>query len=74
IKEISKTKIFGEPITILKTDFGHACDNDSLFINIYAANHVLKDFIPQIGDGIEATLWVTGYFTEEGNDTRFFRA
>ena len=73
IKEISKTKIFGELITILKTDFGHACDNDSLFINIYAANHVLKDFIPQIGDGIEATLWITGYFTEEGNDTRFFR-
>lgn len=62
IKDISHTNIFDKKITILKVNFGHDEENEEFLCNVYVSEHVLKDYVPKINDGIVCIMWLCGYF------------
>lgn len=62
IEEIKYVDFLGEKITVMKVNLEHSNDNEYLYCNIYASKHVLKDYKPQVGDGINAVIWMTGFF------------
>ncbi len=62
IEEIEYVKFLGEKITVMKVNLEHGDDDEYLYCNIYAAQHVLGKYKPKIGDGISAVVWFTGFF------------
>ena len=62
IESIKYFKILGEEIAQLKVNFEHSENEKSLYCNIYASKHVLGKYKPKIGDGINAIVWLSGFF------------
>lgn len=62
IEDIKYIDFLGTKMAVLKVNFEHKQDNEFLYCNIYVSEHVLKDYVPKIGDGIEAVIWLTGFF------------
>lgn len=62
IEEIKYVDFLGEKIAAMKVNLEHSDDNEYLYCNIYASKHVLKNYKPQVGDGINAVIWMTGFF------------
>lgn len=62
IEDIKHIDFLGTKMAVLKVNFEHSKENEFLYCNIYASEHVLKDYVPKIGDGIEAVIWLTGFF------------
>ena len=64
IEDIEYVNFMGEKITIMKVNFEHGEDDEYLYCNIYASEHVLNGYKPQINDGITGIVWLTGHFYE----------
>ncbi len=62
IEDIEYVNLLGEKIAVMKVNLEHGEDNEYLYCNIYASKHVLKDYKPKVGDGINAVVWLTGFF------------
>ena len=62
IEDIKHIDFLGTKMAVLKVNLEHSKENEFLYCNIYASEHVLKDYVPNIGDGIEAVIWLTGFF------------
>lgn len=62
IENIKYFKILGEEIAQLKVNLEHSDNEKSLYCYIYASKHVLGKYKPQVGDGINAIIWLTGFF------------
>ena len=62
IEKIEYTEILGVKFTIMKINLEHAKEDEYLYCNIYASEHVLGKYKPQVGDGISAIIWLTGFF------------
>ena len=62
IENIKYFKILGEEIVQLKVNLEHHENEKSLYCNIYVSKHVLGKYKPQVGDGINAIIWLTGFF------------
>ena len=69
IEEINYTDFYGTKVAILKVNFSHNNEDEKQFyLNVYASENVLKDYVPQIGDGISTVMWLSGYFEEPENE------
>lgn len=69
IEEIDYTDFFGTKVAVLKVNFSHNNkDEKQFYLNVYASENVLKDYVPQIGDGISTVMWISGYFEETENE------
>ena len=62
IENIKYFKILGEEIAQLKVNLEHSDNEKSLYCYIYASKHVLGKYKPQVGDGINAIVWLSGFF------------
>lgn len=62
IENIKYFKILGEEIAQLKVNLEHSDNEKSLYCFIYASKHVLGKYKPQVGDGINAIVWLSGFF------------
>lgn len=62
IEDIGYVDFLGEKIAVMKVNLERGDDNEYLYCNIYASKHVLKDYKPKVGDGINAVVWLTGFF------------
>lgn len=62
IEEIKYVDFLGERIAVMKVNLEHGDDNEYLYCNIYASQHVLGKYKPNVGDGINAVIWLTGFF------------
>ncbi len=62
IEDIEYVNFLGEKIAVMKVNLEHGEDNEYLYCNIYASKHVLKEYKPKVGDGINAVVWMTGFF------------
>ncbi len=62
IEEIEYVDFLGERIAVMKVNLEHGDDNEYLYCNIYASKHVLGKYKPKVGDGINAIVWLTGFF------------
>lgn len=62
IEEIEYVEFLGEKIAVMKVNLEHGDDNEYLYCNIYASQHVLGKYKPKVGDGINAVVWMTGFF------------
>ena len=62
IENIKYFKRLGEEIAQLKVNLEHSDNEKSLYCFIYASKHVLGKYKPQVGDGINAIVWLSGFF------------
>lgn len=62
IEEIEHIEVLGEEFVKLKVNLEHTREDEYLYCNIYASEHVLGKYKPQVGDGISAIIWLTGFF------------
>ena len=62
IEEIEQIEILGQKFVKLKVNLEHAKEREYLYCNIYASEYVLGKYEPQVGDGISAIIWLTGFF------------
>lgn len=62
IEDIEYTEFLGKKVAVLKVNLEHREDNEYLYVNVYVSEHILKNYTPEIGKGIVAVIWLTGYF------------
>lgn len=64
VLSIDYVEFMGNRFTKIGTTFV-GCDEDTIHGNLYAADHILQGYAPQVGDDIEGVLWMTGVLQEE---------
>ena len=62
IEQIEYVDFLDEKIAVMRVNLEHGDDNEFLYCNIYASKHVLGKYKPKVGDGINAVIWMTGFF------------
>lgn len=64
VLEVARTEVLGQPLYKLHVIFV-GVDEDCLAGYLYVPERLLDGYIPQAGDDIEGTLWMTGMLCEE---------
>lgn len=64
VLDVARTEILGQPVHKLHVIFV-GMDEDNLTGFLYVPDRLLDGYIPQAGDDIEGTLWMTGMLCEE---------
>lgn len=64
VLEVARTEVLGQPVCKLRVIFV-GVDEDILAGYLYVPERLLDGYIPQAGDDIEGTLWMTGMLCEE---------
>src|SRR5574344_817262 len=62
IEDIEYINSLKTKFAILKVNFGHSEIDQNFYCNVYVSEHLLKNYEPKVGEGIQSIIWLTGYF------------